>query len=57
VVKDASGNVVELQGLQPDGTILDVSEQEAAEEAAAAEAGDEEPTDEAGDAAEDKTEA
>ena len=56
VVKDASGNVVELKGLQPDGTILDVSEQEAAEETAADEAGDE-PTAEAGDGAEEKTEA
>lgn len=33
VVKDASGNVVELKGLQPDGTIREVTEDEAAEAA------------------------
>jgi len=32
-VKDASGNVVELKGLQPDGTIADVSDEEPAAEA------------------------
>ncbi len=34
VVTDASGNPVELKGLQPDGTIKDVSDEELAEEAA-----------------------
>lgn len=33
VVKDASGNVVELKGLQPDGTISDVTEDETPAEA------------------------
>ena len=36
-VKDASGNVVELKGLQPDGTIADVSDEEPAAEAEAEE--------------------
>jgi trigger factor len=37
VVTDASGNTVELNGLQPDGTILDVESEGATEEAAASE--------------------
>ena len=40
VVTDASGNTVELKGLQPDGTIMDVTDEAAGEPEAADEAGE-----------------
>jgi len=42
VVTDASGNPVELKGLQPDGTILDVEDEPAAEQDTEPEADSEE---------------